>query len=58
VADSESEEAVVGFVVAVCDGPLLKPPFADEGLAARFDLFARCRDTDLFMQTLGASARR
>src|ERR1700760_3277318 len=46
---------------AVGDGPVLEPPLADEGFAAHFDLFARCRvdhifivGADLFMQALGS----
>jgi hypothetical protein len=45
---------------AACDGPVLKPPFADKGWAARFDHFARCRvdyifvvGADFFMEALG-----
>jgi hypothetical protein len=56
----EGEEAVAGFLKAVGDGPVLEPPPADEGFAARFDLFARCRvdhifvvGVDLFMRALG-----
>jgi hypothetical protein len=44
----EGEEAA-GFLKAVGDGPVLKPPLADEGFAARFDLFARRRVDHIFV---------
>src|SRR5260221_2623011 len=56
----EGEEPIAGFLQAVRDGSVLEPPLADEGFAALFDLFARCRIDhvvvvvrDLLMQALG-----
>ena len=56
----EGEQAVAGFLQAVGDGAVLEPPFADEGLAAGFDLLTRRRVDhvvvirgDLVMQALG-----
>jgi hypothetical protein len=37
----EGEEPIAGFRRAIRDGPVLEPSLADEGFAARFDLFAR-----------------
>src|ERR1700680_2798892 len=48
----ESEEPVAGFLQAVGDGFVLKPPLADEGFAARFDLFWRFR-VDHFVVVVG-----
>ena len=39
----EGQEPIAGFLQAVRDGSVLEPPLADEGFAARFDLFACCR---------------
>src|SRR5260221_4342439 len=56
----ESEEPIAGFFQAVGHGSVLEPPLADEGFAARFDLFSRCRIDhsvvvvgDFLMQALG-----
>ena len=57
---SEGEQAVAGFLQAVGDGTVLKPPFADEGLAAALDPFAGRRidhvgivSGNLLVQALG-----
>src|SRR5260370_27841554 len=39
----EGEVSIAGFFQAVGHGSVLEPPLADEGFAARFDLFSRCR---------------
>ena len=56
----EGKEPVAGFLKTIGNGPVLKPPLADEGFAARFDLFACVRvdhifivGADLVMQALG-----
>src|SRR5580658_10907255 len=55
----EGEQPVAGFLQAICDGAVLEPPFADEGLAARLGLLTRRRIDhivvicgDLVMQAL------
>jgi SNF2-related domain len=56
----EGEEPVAGFLQAVCDGAMLEPPFAHEGLASRLNFLARGRvdhvvvvGGDLLVQALG-----
>src|SRR6266567_7350039 len=41
----KGEQAYAGFLQAIGDGAMLKPPLADEGLAVALDLFTRrsCR---------------
>jgi hypothetical protein len=60
VRTREGEEPVAGFLKTIGNSPVLKPPLADEGFAARFDLFACVRvdhifvvGADLVMQALG-----
>src|SRR6266536_3537790 len=57
---SEGEQAIARFLQTVGDGAVLKPPSADEGFAARFDLLTRRRidhvgvvGGDLVVQALG-----
>ena len=56
----EGEQPIAGFLQAVGDGAVLKPPLADEGLAADFNLLARggvdhvgVVGGDLLVQALG-----
>jgi hypothetical protein len=43
LSEDEGEEPIAGFLKTIADGPVLKPPLADEGFSARFDLFACVR---------------
>jgi hypothetical protein len=61
----EGEEPIAGFLQAVGDGAVLEPPFADEGLAAGFDLLWGRRvnhvgivGADFLVQQLGACASK
>jgi hypothetical protein len=39
----KGEEPVAGFLQTIGNSAVLEPPLADEGFAARFDLFWRFR---------------